>query len=406
MTLATATVIIPTFDHGPLLRHSIASVLAQDHTDFELIVIGDGAPPSTRDILDEIVSQDERVSYQWFDKGERLGETHRNEVLAARKSDFVCYLSDDDLWAPTHLTAMRLALEHADFAHTNHLFVDADSGTHLVAVDLNDEAMRAAHLQGSSFVCLSTLGHTMAAVRDKGLRWHLTPTDRYTDWFFVTGAMNLGLTIASTDSVTMLNIASVFRGGWSLERRLSEIEGWRDVVSTRWDALTATAVLAESRRSRSEQVAHATWCEAARERQRVELDELAARVADLDQRLESTHETLIRSGHEVERMSAEYTRAMTERLHFQSVLDQQVEQQQQTIQAAEVEVAALTAQLAAHVTESAAALAASAAALVGERSRRTEAEERYRVLAATRMARLQRRLARNSIVRRLAGVLR
>ncbi len=90
---------------------------------------------------------------------------------------------------------------------------------------------------------------------------------------------------------------------------------------------------------------------------------------------------------------------MTERLHFQSVLDLQVEQQQRTIRAAEVEVAALAAQLAAQVTESSAALA-------GERSHRAEAEERYRVLAATRMARLQRRLARNSIVRRLAGALR
>ena len=65
-----------------------------------------------------------------------------------------------------------------------------------------------------------------------------------------------------------------------------------------------------------------------------------------------------------------------------------VEQQQRTIQAAEVDVAALTAQLAAHETESSAALATWAAALAGEHSRRTEAEERYRVLAATRMARL------------------
>ena len=249
--LNSATVIIPTFDHGPLLRQSIASVLSQTMTDFEILVIGDGAPESTREIIDEMAVQDSRIRGVWHPKGERLGELYRNEVIESSPHDFVCYLSDDDLWSPDHLLEMSEVLRHTDVAHTNHLFLTADEQTHVVAVDLGDPEYRRAHLDGSSFVCLSAIGHTRSAVQ-KGLRWNLTPTDRYTDWYFLTGAMELGLSFGATNSTTMLNIASSFRKGWTLTQRYEELERWRTTVEgPQWphvvEVTTLRAVRAERR---------------------------------------------------------------------------------------------------------------------------------------------------------------
>ena len=51
-----ATILIPTHDHGPTLRASIASALRQT-VPFEIFVIGDGVPDETRRIMDEILQR-------------------------------------------------------------------------------------------------------------------------------------------------------------------------------------------------------------------------------------------------------------------------------------------------------------------------------------------------------------
>lgn len=369
--MSRATVIIPTFDHGPLLRLSVASALAQTWADLEVVVICDGAPDSTRDILDEVVAADDRVSYRWYEKGERLGETHRNAVLADCTSDFVCYLSDDDLWAPTHVAAMRRALESSDLAHTNHLFVDGDGALHVVAVDLNDPIMRDAHLSGTSFVCLSTLGHTMEAVRAGGLRWSVTPPDRYTDWYFVTGAIERGLRVSSTDAVTLLNLAGVFRKGWSIERRGKEMEVWRDAVERRWGDLVMGVLLARVRDSRSERLAHVAWSSATIAEHESRRDDALAVASDLERQLQSSLELLAASEIEVGRLTA----VMEERTS-----------------ANEREIGLIVLEL-----------RRAEEALVAESSALSAARERLNVLAATKMVRLQQQLARSRVIRRLLG---
>jgi GT2 family glycosyltransferase len=59
-----ATVIVPTHDHGPLLRWSVESALHQDFTDLAVVIICDGSPPYVRDIVDDLVERDPRVSYR------------------------------------------------------------------------------------------------------------------------------------------------------------------------------------------------------------------------------------------------------------------------------------------------------------------------------------------------------
>ena len=44
MTELEATVLIPTHDHGPLVRFPIESALAQTVQQLEVFVVGDGAP--------------------------------------------------------------------------------------------------------------------------------------------------------------------------------------------------------------------------------------------------------------------------------------------------------------------------------------------------------------------------
>ena len=354
--LERATVIIPTFDHGELLERAVASVLAQDWPEFGVIIICDGAPSSTRPIVEGLAVLDSRVEYRWFPKGERLGELHRNGVFASLDTDFVCYLSDDDLWAPDHLSAMAAALERGDVAHTNHLFVDGDGKLHAVAVDLNDDTTRRAHLDGSSFVCLSAIGHTMAAVRDGGLRWRLTPADRYTDWYFLTGAMELGLEFGATNRVTMLNIASVFRRGWSQQRRLDEIDRWLPKVTTGWTETVVETLLAQLAQEVSHRVEQQAFrvvsdgaYQAALEGQTAALAASAARIGTLEAHLAAATAQLASADEACRRFADKLGEA----------------EQRHSV----------------------------------EREAREAVEQRLAELTATKLVRLQQRLARNGAVR-------
>ncbi|HYA08203.1 MAG TPA: glycosyltransferase, partial [Gaiellaceae bacterium] len=80
MTLA-ATVLIPTHDHGPTLLRSVGSVLAQTVPELEVLVIGDGVPDVTRELMAKVTAGDERVRFFDHPKGPRHGELYRHAAL-------------------------------------------------------------------------------------------------------------------------------------------------------------------------------------------------------------------------------------------------------------------------------------------------------------------------------------
>ena len=114
------TVIIPTFNHTDTIRYSIKSVLNQTYQNFEIIVVGDGAPKKTLEIMTELCVQDHRISYQPHEKGQGHGEYYRHEAIKNSNGQFICYLGDDDMWLPNHLSTVKAYLKYFDFVHTYH----------------------------------------------------------------------------------------------------------------------------------------------------------------------------------------------------------------------------------------------------------------------------------------------
>ncbi|MGB3470289.1 MAG: glycosyltransferase family 2 protein [Erythrobacter sp.] len=102
----TTLIICPTFDHADTLLMATASVRAQTRKDWQMVVICDGSPDRTREVMEAICRQDNRISYVWKPKGERYGETYRDAVIRQVDSAYVCHLGDDDLWLPNHLECL------------------------------------------------------------------------------------------------------------------------------------------------------------------------------------------------------------------------------------------------------------------------------------------------------------
>ena len=93
------SVIIPTYNRGWILREAIDSVLAQDYTDYELIVVDDGSTDDTRKILDSYGR--DIIVLQQPNKGVSAA---RNRGIAESRAQLVALLDSDDIWLPQKLT--------------------------------------------------------------------------------------------------------------------------------------------------------------------------------------------------------------------------------------------------------------------------------------------------------------
>ncbi len=102
----TVSVCMPTARPAEVIQRALASVLAQDYEDFEVLV-GDetgAAEPAV------IAAHDERVRY--FRNPHRLGFSGNHVALLDRaRGRYLAVLHDDDWWEPTYLSSMVGALD-------------------------------------------------------------------------------------------------------------------------------------------------------------------------------------------------------------------------------------------------------------------------------------------------------
>ena len=225
--MVEATVLIPTHDHGPTVRLAIASALAQTIADIEVLVVGDGVPDVTREIMGEVTAADRRVRFFDNPKGARNGELHRHAALATATGRIVCYLSDDDLWAPWHLETMSALLTEADVAHTLPVQVSPDGSMTVQVVDLARPHYRRLLLETKNRVPLPCFGHTLAMYRRLPHGWRPAPATVASDLYMYRQFLS-DETCRATSGYrpTALVLPNPARRTWPVERRLEEIGDW------------------------------------------------------------------------------------------------------------------------------------------------------------------------------------
>jgi glycosyltransferase involved in cell wall biosynthesis len=102
------SVIIPTYNRGWSLQEAIDSVLAQDFSDFELIIVDDGSTDNTLDIIRSY--PDEIIFLRQANKGVSAA---RNLGITSSNGRLIAFLDSDDLWLPEKLSIQ------ADFFHSH-----------------------------------------------------------------------------------------------------------------------------------------------------------------------------------------------------------------------------------------------------------------------------------------------
>lgn len=228
-------ILCPTYDHADTLFASIASAQAQHFKDWELVVIGDGAPERTREIMNAICDGDPRIRYQWHPKSERYGEPHRDRVIRASNAEYVCQLSDDDLWTPTHLNTMTTLLKDAEWANQAPLRVFPDGTVEWWPINHGTDGMRQAITKG---IPVSAGPNFVAYRRETYLRlpegWTCAPKTGPSDAFMWAKFFRLpSLRVVSTAASTAIKFPSQEgeRKDRCPERRLVELVRWLARIS-------------------------------------------------------------------------------------------------------------------------------------------------------------------------------
>lgn len=225
------TIILPTFDHVDTMRYSIPTALAQTHENFELLVVGDGAPTATRAIVEEFAARDDRVRYFEFDKGPRNGEAHRHRLLLDHATgDWVFYLGDDDLWLPDHIELLLgwLVDHDANFGCCQPCWIMPDGApAHRWVVDLAHPWFRTELLEGRNRVPLNCGAHSMQLYRALPHGWRTTPAGTPTDLYMWQQLLNHPDCVAtSAPWTTVIGVPASERADAGIAARTAELAAW------------------------------------------------------------------------------------------------------------------------------------------------------------------------------------
>lgn len=97
------TVGLPTFNGERYLAEAIASTLAQDFGDFELIIADNASTDASRDIVRDVAGRDRRVRLLTSDRN-RGAAWNFNRLLAEARGDLFTWSADDDTYEPEYLS--------------------------------------------------------------------------------------------------------------------------------------------------------------------------------------------------------------------------------------------------------------------------------------------------------------
>lgn len=228
--MASVLILCPTYDHAETLFASTASVRAQRFRDWELVVIGDGAPGRTADIMAPISRSDPRIRYEPHPKSARFGEIYRDPIIRGSRAEVVLQLGDDDLWAPDHIDCMLDLLGEADWANEAPLRVAADGTVEWWPVNHGTAQARSSIVRG---IAVSAGPNFVAYRREAYLRlpegWTCAPPPGPSDAFMWAKFFRLpALRVASTASTTAMKFPSHVDGREGLDplQRLTELQPW------------------------------------------------------------------------------------------------------------------------------------------------------------------------------------
>lgn len=112
------SVIVPVYNVEKYLGKCIESIIEQDYSNLEIIIVDDGTPDNSGKIADEYASKDDRIKVLHKENGGVASA--RNVGMDSATGDFILFVDSDDWLSKDHVSHLMYlqSLENADMCMT------------------------------------------------------------------------------------------------------------------------------------------------------------------------------------------------------------------------------------------------------------------------------------------------
>jgi glycosyltransferase involved in cell wall biosynthesis len=125
------SIIIPCYNQANYLPFSLASVLGQTYSNWECIIVNDGATDNTQQVVKQWCAKDYRFIY--VEKQNGGLSSARNAGIDIAKGDYIQFLDADDIIAPTKLSdSLNLVQDNQAIVVSNFASFEDVSGEKLL----------------------------------------------------------------------------------------------------------------------------------------------------------------------------------------------------------------------------------------------------------------------------------
>lgn len=118
---------MPAYNCEKYIEQAIRSVMEQGFENWELIVIDDGSSDSTREIIDRLALEDDRIVSMPNKKNIGVART-RNRGIEISRGRYIALLDSDDVWLPCKLDDQlkKLRESGAELCYCSYSIVDSE----------------------------------------------------------------------------------------------------------------------------------------------------------------------------------------------------------------------------------------------------------------------------------------
>jgi len=119
------SIITPVYNAEQFVGEMLASVLAQTHADWELLLVDDCSSDGSVAIIKAAMQREPRIKLIQQTKNQGAGPA-RNRAISEATGDMIAFLDADDLWTPDRLEVHLAYMKDkgAAFSHTSYGYID------------------------------------------------------------------------------------------------------------------------------------------------------------------------------------------------------------------------------------------------------------------------------------------
>ena len=172
------SVIMPTYNASKHLADSIESVLAQTHTNLELLITDDNSTDETRDILEHFVKKDARVKVMYLQENRGPGVA-RNKSIERARGRYIAFCDCDDRWFPNKLEKQIAHMNKHDCALCSSSYLICDEDNNNIGINISPSHVTLSMLKRDNKIgCLTAIYD----IKRLGHKYYMPAIRKRQDW--------------------------------------------------------------------------------------------------------------------------------------------------------------------------------------------------------------------------------